>query len=163
MTIHVADLHLLRARKTRWWRRVVRLGDPRLGDRGSGTSGYRTYSRDSEVRGEGTPTIVGSADPAFCGDPQRWNPQELLVASLSQCHMLWYSHLAAVAGVVVTAYTDTRPPPWSRTPTDGGGQFSQVVLRPSEGGTEMIASGAVNVAVAIGVAVGGRVGDSSRH
>lgn len=100
------------------------------GDRGSGTNGYRTYSRDHEVHVTGKPTIVGSADPAFRGDPQRWNPEELLVASLSQCHMLWYLHLAATSGVVVVAYTDT-PIGMMIEDDDGGGQFTRVVLRPS--------------------------------
>jgi len=44
--------------------------------------------------------------PAFRGDRYRWNPEELLVASLSACHKLWYLHLAAGAGITVTAYTD---------------------------------------------------------
>ncbi|MGH3747387.1 MAG: OsmC family protein [Micromonosporaceae bacterium] len=45
-----------------------------------------------------------SSDPSFLGDAGRWNPEELLVASLSQCHMLWYLHLCADNGVVVTEY-----------------------------------------------------------
>ena len=67
------------------------------GDRGSGTSGYRAYARDHEVLGAGKPPIPGSSDPAFRGDPERWNPEELLVAALAQCHMLWFLHLAATA------------------------------------------------------------------
>ena len=55
---------------------------------------------------EGKPPLPGSSDPAFRGDPARWNPEELLVASLSTCHMLWYLHLCADAGVVVTDYVD---------------------------------------------------------
>lgn len=101
-----------------------------MGDLGSGTSGYRAYSRDHEVHAPGKPVIAGSADPAFRGDPQRWNPEELLVASLSQCHMLWYLHIAATAGVVVTAYTDT-PTGTMNEDRTGGGQFSEVVLRPA--------------------------------
>jgi organic hydroperoxide reductase OsmC/OhrA len=100
------------------------------GDLGSGTSGYHAYSRDHEVHVTGKPAIVGSADPAFRGDPQRWNPEELLVASLSQCHMLWYLHLAATAGVVVVSYTDI-PTGTVTEDDDGGGQFTQIVLRPS--------------------------------
>lgn len=100
------------------------------GNRGSGTSGYRAYSRDHEVQLPGKPTIAGSADPAFRGDPERWNPEELLVASLSQCYMLWYLHLATTAGAVVTAYTDT-PTGTMVEDHDGGGQFTKVVLPPS--------------------------------
>src|SRR5262249_10988776 len=66
------------------------------GNLGSGTSGYRDYSRNYEVGSDGKPGIDGSADPAFRGDRSRWNPEELLVASLSACHKLWYLHLAAL-------------------------------------------------------------------
>ncbi|MGO9583318.1 MAG: OsmC family protein [Acidimicrobiales bacterium] len=100
-----------------------------IGNSGPGTSSYRTYSRDHEIRAAGKPMIAGSSDPAFRGDASRWNPEELLVASLSQCHMLWYLHLAASAGVVVTAYTDTPVGTMIEEP-DGSGQFSEVLLRP---------------------------------
>jgi len=73
------------------------------GNLGTGTSGYRDYSRNYEIGSEGKSTIHGSADPAFRGDRSRWNPEELLVASLSACHKLWYLHLAAEAGIIVTA------------------------------------------------------------
>jgi organic hydroperoxide reductase OsmC/OhrA len=100
------------------------------GNRGPGTSSYRAYTRDHELQGSGKPAIAGSADPAFRGDPHRWNPEELLVASLAQCHMLWYLHLAATAGVIVTAYSDA-PTGTMIEDADGGGQFSEVVLRPT--------------------------------
>ncbi|MGA2529315.1 MAG: OsmC family protein [Acidimicrobiales bacterium] len=99
------------------------------GNAGSGTSSYRAYRRDHEVRGSAKPVIEGSSDPGFRGDARRWNPEELLVASLAQCHMLWYLHLAATAGVVVTAYTDA-PVGVMSEDDDGGGQFTEVVLRP---------------------------------
>ena len=99
------------------------------GNRGTGTSGYRDYDRANEVRADGKPTIAGSSDPAFRGDRARWNPEELLVAALAQCHMLWFLHLAAVAGVVVTDYVD-RPLGTMLEEDDGGGQFTRVVLRP---------------------------------
>lgn len=99
------------------------------GNRGSGTSGYRDYDRTHEVHAPGKPVIAGSSDPAFRGEPDRWNPEELLVAALSQCHLLWYLHLAAVAGVVVTDYTDT-PTGTMAEDSDGGGRFTEVVLRP---------------------------------
>ena len=100
------------------------------GNTGSGTSGYRDYSRNSEVAAAGKVAIQGSSDPAFRGDPGNWNPEELLVASLSQCHMLWYLHLAASAGILVTAYSDT-PVGTMLENADGSGQFTGVLLRPS--------------------------------
>jgi len=76
------------------------------GNTGTGTSSYRAYSRDHIVAGPGKPELPGSADPAFRGDAKRYNPEELLLASLSTCHMLWYLHLCADAKVTVVAYRD---------------------------------------------------------
>ena len=99
------------------------------GNRGSGTSGYRDYGREHVVEADGKAALAGSADPAFRGDASCWNPEELLVASLSTCHQLWYLHLCAVAGVVVTAYED-RATGTMVEDADGGGRFSEVVLHP---------------------------------
>ena len=99
------------------------------GNHGDGTASYRGYGREHIVAADGPPPIEGSADPAFRGDRARWNPEQLLVASLAQCHMLWYLHLAADAGVVVTAYTD-RPRGTMLTGPDGSGHFTGVTLRP---------------------------------
>jgi organic hydroperoxide reductase OsmC/OhrA len=99
------------------------------GNTGSGTSGYRDYARAHAVSAAGKPSIPGSSDPAFRGDPACWNPEELLVASVSQCHMLWFLHLCAAAGVVVTGYLD-RPVGTMIETADGGGRFEQVVLHP---------------------------------
>lgn len=99
------------------------------GNHGAGTSGYRAYGRDHTIASAQAPTIAGSADPAFRGDPARWNPEQLQVAALSQCHMLWYLHLAATAGVVVTAYEDHAHGVMRHDDT-GGGQFESVTLHP---------------------------------
>nr|WP_240947785.1 OsmC family protein [Planosporangium mesophilum] len=99
------------------------------GDRGTGTSSYRAYGRAHEVTAPGLPPLPGSSDPTFRGEPDRWNPEQLLVAALSQCHMLAYLHLCAVAGVVVTGYSDTPRGVMAET-ADGGGHFTEVVLRP---------------------------------
>jgi organic hydroperoxide reductase OsmC/OhrA len=99
------------------------------GDLGTGTSGYRAYKRDHEISAPGKPVIPGSSDPTFRGDPARYNPEEMLVATLSTCHMLWYLHLCAEAGIVVTAYTD-EPRGWMSEAEDGGGSFTEVALRP---------------------------------
>src|SRR6266540_3868554 len=104
------------------------------GDRGTGTSGYRAYSRAHEVTAAGRPPLPGSSDPTFRGDPDRWNPEQLLVAALAQCHLLWYLHLCAEAGVVVTGYTDT-PTGLMAEDDDGGGRFTEVTLRPRANGT----------------------------
>jgi organic hydroperoxide reductase OsmC/OhrA len=100
------------------------------GNKGSGTSAYRAYSRDHEIRGPGKPAIPASSDPAFHGDAARYNPEELLVASLSTCHMLWYLHLCAVNKVVVLDYEDHAGGIMEET-ADGGGRFLEVMLRPA--------------------------------
>ena len=99
------------------------------GNRGTGTSGYRAYGREHVITAEGKPPIAGSSDPAFRGDAGRWNPEELLVASLSTCHKLWYLHLCADAGIAVLAYRDEAAGTMVED-ADGGGRFSRVVLRP---------------------------------
>jgi organic hydroperoxide reductase OsmC/OhrA len=97
---------------------------------GSGTWGYRDYSRNYEIGAEGKAVIHGSTDPVFRGERSQWNPAELLVASLSACHKLWYLHLAAEAGIVVTAYVD-RVEGAMEVGRDGVGRFKSVVLRPT--------------------------------
>lgn len=99
------------------------------GNTGSGTSGYRAYSRDHIISVAGRPDILGSSDPAFRGDASRHNPEDLLVASLSACHMLWYLHLASEAGIVVLAYRD-RPEGVMVEDAVRGGWFERVTLRP---------------------------------
>jgi organic hydroperoxide reductase OsmC/OhrA len=99
------------------------------GNRGEGTSSYRSYDRDHEVTAESTAPIAGSSDPAFRGNPSRWNPEQLLVTAAAQCHMLSYLHHAAVNGVVVTAYID-HPTAVMTEDGAGGGRFTEITLHP---------------------------------
>jgi organic hydroperoxide reductase OsmC/OhrA len=99
------------------------------GNQGTGTSGYRDYSRDHDISADGPARIAGSSDPAFRGDRGRWNPEQELTAALSTCHMLWYLHVCAEAGVTVLAYTDEASGTMEES-SDGGGRFTEVVLRP---------------------------------
>lgn len=99
------------------------------GNLGTGTSDYKSYARDHEIRAAGKPPLLGSSDPAFRGDAARHNPEEMLVASLSACHMLWYLHLCAEASVIVLEYVDRAEGTMVET-ADGGGRFVEVVLRP---------------------------------
>src|ERR1700720_4094993 len=99
------------------------------GNTGKGTSDYRSYTRDHEIRVPGKPPIHGSSDPKFRGDPVRYNPEELLVASLSSCHMLWYLHLCAINGIVVTDYKDEANGVMAEN-ADGSGAFVEVTLNP---------------------------------
>lgn len=100
------------------------------GNKGTGTTGYKDYSRSFELEAEGKHGIAGSSDPAFRGDDGRWNPEQLLVGSLSACHKLWFLHLASVSGVVVTSYMDNAQGTMRTTPGAETGRFEQVTLRP---------------------------------
>lgn len=95
----------------------------------AGTRSYTSYSRDHTLAADGRPDIAGSSDPAFRGDPSRWNPEQLFVASLSACHKLWYLHLCAAAGVTVVAYLDWAAGEMEEA-EDGSGRFTSVTLRP---------------------------------
>ncbi len=99
------------------------------GNLGQGTANYRAYARSHEIVVDGKPPIFGSSDPAFRGDLAKYNPEELLVASLSTCHMLWYLHLCAEASVVVTDYLDQAVGTLLEA-EDGNGRFTEVVLKP---------------------------------
>ena len=100
------------------------------GNLGTGTSGYRAYSRNHEIDAPGKVLRVPcSSDPAFRGDAARYNPEEMLVASLSSCHMLWVLHLCADAGITVVEYSDTAEGTMLEHP-DGSGEFTEVILRP---------------------------------
>lgn len=100
-----------------------------VGIRWSGrTTGYDGYSRDHAIAAPGRPDIAGSSDPAFRGSPDRWNPEQLLVASLSACHKLWFLHLAAEAGLVVSSYTDEAE--GVMVEENGVGEFESVTLHP---------------------------------
>ena len=101
------------------------------GNLGQGTANYRAYSRNHSITAAGKAApIDGSSDAAFRGDATRYNPEDLLVASVSACHMLWVLHLCADAGIVVTAYTD-QPTGVMQEHADGSGEFTSITLRPS--------------------------------
>ena len=99
------------------------------GNDGEGTKTYRSYRRDHTIEAAGKPQIAASSDPCFRGDASRYNPEDLLVASLAGCHMLAYLHLCAVNQVCVTDYRD-QPVGVMNEYSDGSGGFVQVTLKP---------------------------------
>ena len=100
------------------------------GNQGSGTSDYQAYRRDHLVSAADKDSVIlGSSDASFRGDKTRYNPEELLLASLSSCHMLWYLHLCAVNQVVVVEYTDQARGKMEED-QDGRGRFKEVTLYP---------------------------------
>jgi organic hydroperoxide reductase OsmC/OhrA len=100
-----------------------------VGNRGQGTADYKGYDRNHDISIAGKAVLQCSSDPSFRGDKSRHNPEELLLASLSSCHMLWYLHVCAVNGVVITEYIDEAIGSMEENP-DGSGQFKEVVLHP---------------------------------
>ncbi len=116
------------------------------GDRGQGTAEYRGYDRTWEVRTPGKPVIQCSNDPLLGGDPSRPNPEDMLLSSLSACHMLWYLHLACNAGIVVTAYED-EPVGVGETSPNGAGRFVLATLHPTirvRAGTDIARADAIH-------------------
>ncbi len=99
------------------------------GNSGTGTSGYTQFSRDHEVEVGSKTIIKASSDPAFRGDPERHNPEELFLSSLSSCHMLWFLHLCTVEGVIVVDYQDETTGVMEEY-ANGSGQFTEVMLNP---------------------------------
>ncbi|MCW1873053.1 OsmC family protein (plasmid) [Erwinia sp. INIA-01] len=98
-----------------------------VGNKGQGTESYKAYSRDFTISALNKAEISGSSDPAFLGDKSRWNPEDLLLASASACHKLWYLHLCAEAGISVCAYLDRA----EGSMIDGDrGHFTRITLRP---------------------------------
>jgi organic hydroperoxide reductase OsmC/OhrA len=99
------------------------------GNRGDGTSTYQGYGREWRIEMAGKPALQGSADPAFRGDPERHNPEDLFLAAISSCHLLTYLALCAKFGVNVIAYED-RASGVMREDARGGGKFEEVLLEP---------------------------------
>ena len=99
------------------------------GNKGTGTDHYTHYERDYTIHIENKPILQGSSDPAFRGDANKYNPEDLLVSAISSCHMLWYLHLCAVQGVVVEEYIDNATG-IMKEKKDGSGQFTEIVLHP---------------------------------
>ena len=99
------------------------------GNLGKGTSGYTNYERSHTIQLEDKPIIAASSDPSFRGDSKKHNPEELFLASLSSCHMLWYLHLCSVKGVIVMDYRDEATGKMIEE-ENGKGRFTEVTLHP---------------------------------
>lgn len=99
------------------------------GNKGKGTANYRSYERSHTISVKNKPDLYGSSDPSFHGDSTNYNPEELLVASLSACHMLWYLHLCSEAGIIVTEYSDDAVGKMEEL-KNGAGHFTEVTLNP---------------------------------
>lgn len=99
------------------------------GNLGSGTMDYRSYERDFIVNSKDKPQLQGSSGTSFMGDKEAYSPEDLLVAAVSACHMLWYLHLCAEQGIVVLEYKDTAYGDMDEE-EDGSGHFKKITLCP---------------------------------
>ncbi|MGQ7846826.1 OsmC family protein [Granulosicoccus sp. 3-233] len=99
------------------------------GNTGQGTSSYHAYQRSWDISTPGKPTVHCSNDPLLGGDPDRHNPEDLLLTTVSACHMLWYLHLASNQGIVVQGYVDN-PVGVGETSPNGAGRFLSATLHP---------------------------------
>ena len=99
------------------------------GNLGKGTESYRGYERAHMISAEGKPLISCSSDPSFRGDRSKYNPEEMFLASLSSCHMLWFLHFCSEAGVIVQEYSDSATGLMLES-EDGNGRFKEVILHP---------------------------------
>ena len=102
----------------------------RWGGEPEGSSSSRDSRwRDHALSSTGKPEIQGSSAGAFHGDTTRWNPEELLVAALAQCHFLSYLYLCQREGIALLDYSDAASG-ILRTHPDGSGEMTEVVLTP---------------------------------
>lgn len=99
------------------------------GNLGKGTASYKDYERSHSIKIDGKTTIESSSDPSFRGDASKHNPEELFLASISSCHMLWFLHLCSVEKVIVTDYVDEATGTMIEE-KNGDGRFSEVTLNP---------------------------------
>jgi organic hydroperoxide reductase OsmC/OhrA len=99
------------------------------GNTGKGTKSYTSYERSYNIMIHGKPTLKGSADPAFRGNKDLYNPEDLFLASISSCHMLWYLHLCAENNITVVEYQD-KASAEMKLSSEGSGQFTEVNLHP---------------------------------
>jgi organic hydroperoxide reductase OsmC/OhrA len=105
------------------------------GNQGTGTSNYKDFERSYNIEIENKVDILGSSDPEFRGDKTKHNPEELLLASVSSCHMLWYLHFCTENKIIVTDYVDNATAVLEVT-ADGNGKFASITLNPNVSVTE---------------------------
>lgn len=91
------------------------------------------YSRRHLLRFDGGAVVAGSSSPGVVPLPQSdasaVDPEEMFVASLASCHMLWFLSLAAKRGWRVDGYEDDAAGTLQRR-ADGRQAMTRVTLRP---------------------------------
>lgn len=92
-------------------------------------SSKRFYNKSHQVKIEGKPILDVSAAKAFKGDPELYNPEDLLLSSLVSCHMMSYLYVCSQNGIEVLEYSDNAEAALEVNP-DGSGRFVEVKLFP---------------------------------
>lgn len=89
----------------------------------------RFYSKSHKILIEGKPVLNVSAAKAFKGDPELYNPEDLLLSSLVSCHMMSYLYVCSQNGIEVLEYSDNAEATLEAS-LDGSGRFVEVKLNP---------------------------------
>ncbi len=91
------------------------------------------YSRRHNLHFDGGLVVPGSPSPSIVpepmSDPAAADPEELLVAAMSSCHMLWFLSLAQESGFEIETYSDKAEGVMGRI-APGRMAFTRIVLRP---------------------------------
>jgi len=89
----------------------------------------RKYAKSHKITIEGKPVLDVSAAKAFKGDPELYNPEDLLLSSLVSCHMMSYLYVCSQNGIEVLEYSDNAEATLEVS-QDGSGRFTEVRLNP---------------------------------
>ncbi|MGV0996986.1 OsmC family protein [Empedobacter falsenii] len=92
-------------------------------------SSTRIYTKSHHISIEGKPDLEVSAAKAFKGDPNLYNPEDLLLSSLTSCHMMSYLYCCAQHKIEVISYQDHSEATLQVNP-DGSGKIVKVDLFP---------------------------------
>lgn len=89
----------------------------------------RIYTKSHHISIEGKPDLEVSAAKAFKGDPNLYNPEDLLLSSLTSCHMMSYLYCCMQYKIEVISYQDHSEATLQVNP-DGSGKIVKVDLFP---------------------------------
>ena len=92
-------------------------------------SSTRIYTKSHHISIEGKPDLEVSAAKAFKGDPNLYNPEDLLLSSLTSCHMMSYLYCCMQYKIEVISYQDHSEATLQVNP-DGSGKIVKVDLFP---------------------------------
>lgn len=92
-------------------------------------SAKKRYTKSHVITIEGKPDLHVSAAKAFKGDPELYNPEDMLLSSVVSCHMMSYLYVCSQNGIDVLSYSDAAEATLEVS-EDGSGRFTEVRLYP---------------------------------